>query len=230
MWIYKTVYKRDIFDLIVRIIDLYDFCHYDEGGLEVLRDKLEKFKYANYNLLGRTVFMVEDLNSLINKIKLNYDGDVNQGPQPWRGQSDYLSYTIHSIDTDFRRSMNRHNQYHVNKGTIPRNSLIGRSKFSYQNIHLNLGKVRWYYTEDKEGGLIRKTKSIKNYSKPVIKDNNSVYSEIADYIKNSPINKDTQLKIENTLLDYSYITLNENLSKKDKPLINYNFINSKFTK
>lgn len=30
-------------------------------------------------------------------------------------------------------------------GNIPSNSLIGRNKFSYQNIHLNIGNVRWYY-------------------------------------------------------------------------------------
>jgi hypothetical protein len=44
--------------------------------------------------------------------------------------------------------MNRHNQYHVNMGRIPKNSLIGRSKFSYQNIHLNIGNVRWFSSKN----------------------------------------------------------------------------------
>ena len=89
--------------------------------------------------------------------------DVNQGPQAWRGQSDSLSNAIQAIDYDFRNSMNRHNQYHVNVGNIPRNSLIGRSKFSYQNIHLNIGNVRWYST--------------KKYNQPVMKDYSNVYNE-----------------------------------------------------
>jgi hypothetical protein len=107
---------------------------------------------------------------------LSYDKGVNPGPQKWRGQSDSLSYIIDSIDGDFRRSMNRHNQYHVNMGTIPRNSLIGRSKFSYQNIHLNIGNVRRYSTK----------KPTKRYTQPVLQKNNDLYFDISDYLKNAP--------------------------------------------
>ena len=46
------------------------------------------------------------------------------------------------MDRDFRLSMNNHNQYHLNKGNIPLNYFIDKSKFSYQNIHKNLGYVR----------------------------------------------------------------------------------------
>ena len=42
---------------------------------------------------------------------------------------------------DFKKSINHPNQYHVNMGNITRSSLIGTSKFAYQNIHLNLGNV-----------------------------------------------------------------------------------------
>jgi len=111
--------------------------------------------------------------------------------------------------------MNRHNQYHVNMGNIPRNSLIGRSKFSYQNIHLNIGNVRWYSTSNKQ----------KRGDEGV----GEVFQEIGEYLKNAPVNKDTQLKIENALYDYSYISLTENMLKSEKPLINYKLINKKLS-
>ncbi len=134
------------------------------------------------------------------------DKNINQGPQPRRGQSDSLSNTIHAIDSYFRKSMNRHDQYHVNMHNIPRNFLIGRSKFSYQNIHLNLGNVRWYST--------------RRYVQPVIHDYQEIFLNITEYLKNSHINKDTPLKIETVLYDHSYISLTGKLSKSDKPVIN----------
>jgi hypothetical protein len=136
--------QRNIFDIMVSIIKMYNFYGKNEqNGLILAKEKLDKMQSDNYNLLGRLIFVTEDLDSLINKLKGSFDGSVNQGPQKWRGQSDSLSNTINSIDSDFRKSMNCHNQYHVNMGNIPRKSLIGRSKFSYQNIHLNLGNVRY---------------------------------------------------------------------------------------
>jgi hypothetical protein len=114
-----------------------------------------------------------------------------------------------------KKGLNRHNQYHVNMNNIPRGSLIGRSKFLYQNIHGNLGNVRYYST--------------KRYVQPSLQDNSSLYFEIGDIIKNSTVNEDTQLKIENCLYNHYYLYLLEK-SKDDKPLINYRIMNKKFSK
>lgn len=176
------------------MVELYDFYKNEEEGLSMLRDKLRKPDLENYNGLGRLIFITEDLSSLIKELQEHFNGKVNQGPQPSRGQSDSLSNIINSIDTDFRKSMNRHNQYHVNMRNIPKNSLIGRSKLSYQNIYLNIGNVRWY--------------SNKTYSRPVSNVYKEAFYYISEYLKNYPI-KDTQLKIENSLYDSSYISLVE---------------------
>jgi len=112
----------------------------------MLKNKLDETHVNQYNLWSRAAFITEDLDSLINLFKKSVDSGVNEGPQAWRGQSDSLSNAIQAIDSDFRKSINRHNQHHVNMGNIPRNRLIKRSKFSYQNIHLNIGNVRWYST------------------------------------------------------------------------------------
>jgi hypothetical protein len=52
-------------------------------------------------------------------------------------------------------------------------------------------------------------KDDKTYNQPVMKDNGTIYYDIGEYIKKSPTNKDTPLKIETSLLDYSYIALDE---------------------
>jgi hypothetical protein len=51
---------------------------------------------------------------------------------------------------------------------------------------------------------------------------------LGNYIKESPINEDTQLKIENSLYEHSYISLKDKLNKSNKLVINYNLISSKF--
>jgi hypothetical protein len=206
------------------LVQLYDFYKDEKGlgedvkGLTMLEEKLKTKNLASLNFLGRLVFITDDLHYLINDIRSSVDKKINEGPQKWRGQSNSLSHTIDRIDSSFRESLNRHNQYHVNVGNIPKDSLIGRSKFHYQNIHKNLGDVRFY-----------STKEYKRYVQPVVKDNSNIYYEIGDYIKNSPVNEDTQLKIENSLYSYAYINLIEKKSKEDKPLIDYSIMNKKFS-
>jgi len=140
----KLAWEKNSYEAIVGLVKLYDFYKNDEEGLNMLQDKLKKTNLNNFNFLGRLVFITDDLQSLVKDIKNSVDSKVNEGPQAWRGQSNYLNHTISRIDSDFRESLNRHNQYHVNVGNIPKNSLIGRSKFLYQNIHKNLGNVRFY--------------------------------------------------------------------------------------
>lgn len=88
------------------------------------------------NLVSRSFFLVSDLKGLVNQIeKLEFK--VNQGPQSKRGQSSSINNTIHCFDLDFRNSMLRHNKYfHKNNQGI---EVIYSDKFSYSNIHINLG-------------------------------------------------------------------------------------------
>ena len=211
----SLAWQRKVYEAVVKFIQLYDFYKDEKEGLTMIQERLKKPNLEKYNLLGRLIFVTDDLNSLLKEIRKDYNPSVNAGIQKWRGQSDSLSHTIDSIDTDFRKSLNRHNQYHVNVGNIPKNSLIGRSKFSYQNIHLNIGNVRWY--------------SNKTFVKPTLKEDFRIFNEIGNFIKSSPVNKDTQLKIETALQDYSYINLNEKKSKGEEFVINYSLVNRKFT-
>jgi hypothetical protein len=56
-----------------------------------------------------------------------------------------------------------------------------------------------------------------------------VFHEIGEYLKSAPVNKDTQLKVENALYDYSYISLTESSLKSEKPSVNYKLINKKLS-
>ena len=74
--------------------------------------------------------------------------DVNQGSQKLRGQCSYISHILHSIDKGFRESMLNHNRLYIKAQTALNISrevrYIPKSCFSFKNIHINLGKVRWY--------------------------------------------------------------------------------------
>ena len=57
----------------------------------------------------------------------------------------YLS----NFDLDYRNNLFYHNRYHYNynnKNISKPILLLPRDKFSFNNIHMNLGPVRWYST------------------------------------------------------------------------------------
>ena len=96
----------------------------------------------NINIINGCLFVVDNLNEFINKIK-NRGYIINAGPQKWRGQVNSMSNFLTCLDIDFRYSLYKHNQYHViNNGLDVKYSLT-KSKFSYRNIHQNIGGVRW---------------------------------------------------------------------------------------
>lgn len=102
-----------------------------------------------YNYISRFIFIVSDLDSFINSIQKTTDSRVNQGPQKSRGNNNYISYILSRVDKSFRDSMYNHNRIYVesiNNTQDKHNRSIPKSCFSFKNIHINLGKVRWYST------------------------------------------------------------------------------------
>jgi hypothetical protein len=78
----KSGLERDILDIIIKVIDLYGFFNKDKEGLDKLNKKYAKPNMDNYNILSRVVFITEDLDSLINRLKESVDSRINQGPKP----------------------------------------------------------------------------------------------------------------------------------------------------
>lgn len=102
---------------------------------------LSNNKNKHENVLFNVVYIVDDLSSFINKLGFL---KINSGPQKWRGQINSLSSTLAVIDEGFRSSMY---QYTLNKGYTG----LNRSHFSFKNIHMNLGSVRWYSVNKRQG-------------------------------------------------------------------------------
>ena len=163
---------------------------------KVIFDKLKNNVWEDdkdkYNLLDRFVFIVDNLNSLVSTLKQN-NYVVNGGPQAWRAQSDSLMNKISVIDNHFRESLDRHNKYHYGIGNIDSNKIIPASKFSYRNIHINLGNVRYYTTKTNYLGDGKSRSNTSTKTKAFLM--NSIFQSLATFIEKNPINIDTQIKI-----------------------------------
>lgn len=79
--------------------------------------------------------------------------EVNKGPQKHRGNTSYISHILHRIDKSFRTSMYNHNRIFLDENChnkLKKDSIyIPKSCFSYKNIHMNLGKIRFFSTTNK---------------------------------------------------------------------------------
>ena len=97
---------------------------------------------GNVNIINGCLFVVENLNTLIAKIRAK-GYIINAGPQKWRGQVNSMNNFLTCLDIDFRYSLYKHNQYHVINNGLDIKYSLTKSKFSYRNIHQNIGGVKW---------------------------------------------------------------------------------------
>lgn len=93
----------------------------------------------NINLLDHSLYIVHNLKPFLSSIRDKGYG-INEGPQKWRGRVSALYNKLSCIDIDYRKSLFNHNQYHHQMSSYPS---IPREKFSFNNIHMNLGDVKW---------------------------------------------------------------------------------------
>jgi hypothetical protein len=77
----ESCLKRNTLDVVTQLVNVYGFYSGDNEGINMLKERLDKQNFNNYNLLSRIVFITEDLDSLINELKGSVDRDINQGPQ-----------------------------------------------------------------------------------------------------------------------------------------------------
>lgn len=98
------------------------------------------------NLVNSLVFVVRDINKFV-KSFVNRGFVINEGPQPpWRGQINSMNNLLNSLDLDYRTALYNHNNLFIKNGIIDRKFEISKRSFSFRNIHMNLGNVRWYST------------------------------------------------------------------------------------
>lgn len=94
---------------------------------------------SNVNAIFNFVFLVKDLDRLKELLK---DLKVNEGPQKNRGLCDLSKANLTRNDMGFRKSL------YLSCDTL-RTGLKKRD-FSYKNVHMNLGDVRYFSTNTKK--------------------------------------------------------------------------------
>ena len=88
-----------------------------------------------------TIFVVEDSNIQEFILNIRNKGyDISYGPQSSRGCVNSINNTLILLDKDFRNSMCLHNKYHYE---MKRCLKIPRINFSFENVHRNLGGIRF---------------------------------------------------------------------------------------
>jgi DNA-dependent RNA polymerase len=213
--------RRLYLDFINNVLHDFDSYNLFDGKLNTIC----KYDTKDHNILKGCIFVVRDIHSLINSL-VDKGYSINQGIQKYRGQINSANSLLNCIDIDFRDSLYNHNKYHIDMGTRPKDSYLTRDKFSFKRIHMGLGNVRWYSTKRNTKYVtsdMLKSRAIKSIEKESF-----IFQQLSNYIKNSPVNEDTQINIEKFLLDYSYISFRD--EKEKDSLINYKLISNEFTK
>ena len=102
---------------------------YEKGEIKI------NLRKSNKNAIFNFVFLVRDLDGLKKLLK---DLKINCGPQKNRGQINFSMANLTRIDTGFRKSMYLYNNT-IGAG-------LEKRDFSFKNIHMNLGNVRYFST------------------------------------------------------------------------------------
>ena len=147
------------------------------------------------NIINGCVFVVSDMVKFIKSIKdLGYN--INAGPQSQRGRVSNMNNSLSQLDFEYRKSLYNHNNYHINVGNIDKRHLIDRDRFSFKNIHMNIGSVRWYST---------KNDKVVNGKEKTLKGNidylSTCFTELITLFQTRQRNIDLQLDIEKYLFE-----------------------------
>ena len=107
----------------------------------------------NFNMINRCIFVIRDLDSLLTFLR-NNRLDVIAGPKNLRDCINSLTSCLSLFDSDFRYALYTHNLYHSSQSSFSQDPSLGASyigvkklgisKFSFKNIHMNLGNARYY--------------------------------------------------------------------------------------
>ena len=102
-------------------------------------DEHEQIDKIFYNC----IFMVKNLNRFKDNIKSN-GFEINEGPKRFRGQVNNINSFLSTLDMDYRNNLYEHYHYHTVDKKL--GYTLDRSKFSFRNIHMNKGNIRWFST------------------------------------------------------------------------------------
>lgn len=218
------------YDIIYSVYKQYDsFINYNSRIKE--EDKSCCAMDSTYNLIDNTLIVCSDLSELLNKFNIS-NITINQGPQSRRGEVSFINNYLSHLDIDFRNTLFYHYRHHYNLKTVPGMSIIPKGKFSFRNIHMKLGSVRWFNSMSINNNISINKRSYytNNSNKNVdISNNNNrqlLFQENYGVVKNMIDNNrggvvDLQKNIEYFLHNQELIFSDKN-SSKDYSNLKYN--------
>jgi len=102
----------------------------------------------NHSFLNNCLILCNDLEEMLSKF--NEGGlSINSGSQSKRGEVNSLNYFLSHFDIDYRNSLFYHYRHHIQKRPTVCKVEVSRNKFSFKNVHMNLGITRFYSTSSK---------------------------------------------------------------------------------
>ncbi len=161
----KLIYSTDVGSMAL-LTDLAlkrDYKGFTSKILSSVNNYNTLVKYLNsdivdsVSIINGCLYMVKDLENFILNVR-NYRYNINTGPQAVRGHINSINNSLSMLDMEYRKSLYNHNNYHISSGIIDNRLRLNRDKFSFNNIHMNIGGVRWYSTT---------TKNMKNFNRIV---------------------------------------------------------------
>lgn len=112
-------------------------------GLAFKLNNIKKEEFECHSLINGCCFIVKNKDEFIKRIAQNDNyKNINTGQQKHRGELNSCYNFLSLIDEDFRQNLFSHNLYHSRNKLHPYLVKLGGRKFTFQNIHMNLGNVR----------------------------------------------------------------------------------------
>lgn len=183
----------------------------------------DSLTYKDLYILKSCLFVVKNLDELIkNLTELGYD--VNRGPKSQRAYLNSMNNFLSILDIDFRNYLYIQQLNCLNNGFLPKYAYLSRSRFSFKNIHMCIGNVRYYSTKrDVSNEVVNKRQQL-------FQENYNLISEILE--KNYNLGSESvQKEIENTLYNQENIFADRKVTENSLKLkfndSSYEFLASK---
>lgn len=168
---------------------------------------------THHNLLNSCLFVVNGVKLLKSSIE-NKGYNIKGGPQSSRGQISSLSNQLNCMDGEFRYALYNHSLYHCSDYRQ-----VAKDIFSFRNIHMNLGNVRWFSTP-RVNNAVKSTSSEKKNRQDLFKKNYNIILELLNNNYNLG-SEELQIKIEKLLQQQENLFAENNISdlKLMKPVM-----------
>jgi DNA-dependent RNA polymerase len=215
---------KDNIDNMVSLIDwaanknYMNFFQWIISDFDLYKNEIES---KDVYILKDCLFVVKNLEELTSKLS-EKGFVVNRGPKSQRDQLNSMSSFLSLVDLSIRNNIYTQQIHCVKQGAIPSNWLLPKSKFSFRNIHMNIGNVKYYSTE-----RYITSKAVDNRQK-LFESNYTLISDILEKNYNVGSYK-VQEEIEKCLFNQEnfFSKLNDNNFRLNFNDESYNFIFSK---